>query len=141
MDMTKQYIAFFISLAAIAGSLFFSEVMKFPPCTLCWYQRIFIYPLAFLIPVGILLKDVNLRVYSLSLLVPGALIALYHNLLYYKIIPEEISPCREGVSCTTKQLELFGFITIPLLSLITFLFLIGLFWKAKIVETPLRESR
>jgi disulfide bond formation protein DsbB len=141
MDMTKQYIAFFISLAAIAGSLFFSEVMKFPPCTLCWYQRIFIYPLAFLIPVGILLKDVNLRVYSLSLLVPGALIALYHNLLYYKIIPEEISPCREGVSCTTKQLELFGFITIPLLSLITFLFLIGLFWKAKIVETQLRESR
>lgn len=101
------------------GSLYFSEVMHFPPCTLCWYQRIAIYPLAFLIPMGIIRKDVNLPYYILSIIVPGFLVSIYHNLLYYGILPETIAPCAQGVSCITKYIEWYGFITIPLLSLFT----------------------
>lgn len=114
------YIAWIQAIVATLGSLFFSEVMKLPPCVLCWYQRILMYPLIFIIPVGIFLKDKNLRLYVLPLSIIGLAIALYHNLLYYNIIPEAIVPCSTGVSCTTRQIQWFGFITIPLLSLIAF---------------------
>lgn len=114
------YSAWVLSLIATVGSLFFSEVLHFPPCTLCWYQRIFMYPLFFILTVGILKKDVVLPLYILPLASIGWLIALFHVLLYYKIIPDQLAPCALGVSCTTKFIEYFGFITIPFLSLVAF---------------------
>ena len=114
------YIAWACSLFATFGSLYFSEIQNFPPCMLCWYQRIFMYPLVAILAVGILIKDKKLHLYVLPLSIIGFAIALYHNLLYYKIIPETTAPCIQGVSCTTKYIELFGFITIPLLSLLSF---------------------
>lgn len=114
------YIAFTQALSATLGSLFFSEVLLFPPCALCWYQRIVMYPLVVILAVGIYTQDRHVIRYVLPLSVVGLLIALYHNLLYYHILPESAAPCILGVSCTTKQIEWFGFITIPLLSLIAF---------------------
>jgi disulfide bond formation protein DsbB len=116
-----SYIAWVQSLVATLGSLYFSEIKKFPPCILCWYQRILMYPLVLLIAVGILRKDKNLPYYVLPLSLIGTLIAVYHNLLYWNILPESIAPCVAGVSCTTKFIEFFGFITIPFLSLCGFL--------------------
>ncbi len=113
-----------MSLMAVAGSLFFSEILKIPPCDLCWYQRIFIYPLAFIIPVGIIRRDKNISAYTLSLLVPGTLIALYHNLLYYGMIEKPLIPCKAGVSCTSRDFEFFGFLGIPLMSLLAFIAMI-----------------
>jgi disulfide bond formation protein DsbB len=115
------YIAFAQSFVAMLGSLYFSEIAKFPPCVLCWYQRIFMYPIAFILAVGIVRKDKNVSYYVLPLAIVGLLIAFYHNLLYYKILPESAAPCIMGVSCTTKQIEWLGFITIPLLSFAAFL--------------------
>ena len=114
------YLAWVQALIAMLGSLFFSEVMKLPPCVLCWYQRIAFYPLVFVLAAGILLNDAKLRWYALPLSITGLLIAIYHNLLYYGIIPESITPCTAGISCTTRQIEWFGFITIPFLSLVAF---------------------
>jgi len=74
-----------------------------------------------ILAIGIYLKDKKLPFYVLPLSVSGLFIAIYHNLLYYKILPESATPCLLGVSCTTKYIEWFGFITIPLLSLIAFL--------------------
>lgn len=113
------YIAWIIALLAVIGSLYFSEIKGFAPCVLCWFQRIAIYPLVVLIPIGIIKKDPRIADYVLSLTIVGTLISIYQNLLYYKILPESISPCSAGVSCTTKYVEYFGFLTIPLLSLIT----------------------
>lgn len=115
------YIAWTIALVATVGSLFFSEIMELPPCVLCWYQRIAMYPLVLIIAIGIVLKDNNWKIYSLALCLIGLGISVYHNLLYYKIIPESITPCTKGISCTTRQIEWFGFITIPLLALIAFI--------------------
>lgn len=115
------YAAWVTALFAVAGSLFFSEVMEFPPCILCWYQRIAIYPLVLVIGVGIAMRDGRWRFYALPLEIAGLALAVYHNLLYYGILPESIAPCREGVSCTTVQIEWLGFITIPLLALASFL--------------------
>ena len=114
------YLAWGIALASTLGSLYFSEVLHLPPCLLCWYQRIFMYPLAIILAVGILQRDKNIHRYALPLSITGLAIAAYHNLLYYKIIPESLAPCAVGVSCTTKQLELFGVLGIPALSLIAF---------------------
>lgn len=114
------YLAWFQVLIATLGSLYFSEVMKLPPCTLCWYQRILMYPLVYIMAVAIVTTDPKLKLYCLAFSISGLLVATYHNLLYYHIIPESIAPCTSGISCTTRQIEWLGFITIPLLSLVAF---------------------
>lgn len=120
------YLAFIQALVATLGSLFFSEVMHWTPCVLCWYQRICMYPLIAIFAVGILKKDRNVNLYAWPLIVVGWAIAFYHNLLYYNILPEAAAPCAAGVSCTTKFFAWFGFITIPSLSLAAFTILGGL---------------
>lgn len=114
------YIAWTQSIVAMVSSLYFSELMKLSPCLLCWYQRIFMYPLVAIIAVGIIKKDKNLPYYVLPMSITGMIIAFYHNLLYYGILLESAQLCSLGISCTTKQIELFGFITIPLMSLAAF---------------------
>jgi len=114
------YLAFTQALIAMLGSLMFSEIFHYPPCVLCWYQRICMYPLVIIFGVGILLKDKIVQYYAWPLIVIGWLIAAYHNLLYYNILPEAAAPCAAGLSCTTKFFAWFGFITIPLLSLTAF---------------------
>lgn len=114
------FLAWVIALVASVGSLFFSEVMQLPPCVLCWYQRIAMYPLVLIIGVGIIARDGRMKNYALPLCLAGLAISIYHNLLYYGILPESIAPCTQGISCTSRQIELLGFITIPLLALTAF---------------------
>lgn len=114
------YLALIQVLAAILGSLYFSNIAGYPPCVLCWWQRIFMYPLAILLVVSILRKDRKVYQYILPSALIGWTIAIFHNLLYYKIIPDALAPCTTGVSCTTKYIEYFGFVTIPLLSFMAF---------------------
>ena len=131
--MAKQrllFLAWITALFAVAGSLYFSEIRYFPPCVLCWYQRICMYPLVAILAVGILRRDSNVAYYVLPLSLAGLAISIYHNLLYYNIIPESAAPCVAGISCTTVYIEWFGFITIPLLSLAGFAFLSGLMFIA-----------
>ena len=111
-----------VSLAAIFGSLVFSEIMKFPPCDLCWYQRIFMYPIAFIVLTGLYLQSKDTLKFVAPLAWAGLLVSIYHNLVYYKVI-QVILPCSETSPCTAQQLNYLGFITIPLLSLVGFLFL------------------
>ncbi|MEO7660040.1 MAG: disulfide bond formation protein B [Pyrinomonadaceae bacterium] len=114
------HLAWFMAFLSVVGSLFFSEVMQLPPCVLCWYQRITMYPLVIIIGTGILLRDAKFKVYALPLALIGLAIAVYHNLLYYGVIPESITPCTEGVPCNAVQIELLGFITIPMMGLAAF---------------------
>ena len=113
----SAYIAWTVAVLALIGSLYFQYILHFDPCVLCWYQRIAIYPLVFIIGAGILKKDSSYIYSALPLAFIGTLISIYHNLLYYQVLPEAAAPCTAGVSCTTKLVEYFGFISIPLLSL------------------------
>jgi len=123
-------------LASIAtlGSLFFSEVMQFQPCVLCWYQRICMYPLVLIFLVGLLSKDKGVFKYSMPLVISGWIIALYHNLLNYEILPESAAPCLQGVPCTAEYINWFGFVTIPLLSsaAFSFIFILLILFKKKV---------
>jgi disulfide bond formation protein DsbB len=115
------YAAWVIALLSTAGSLFFSEVMGLPPCALCWYQRIAVYPLVLIIATGIVTRDGRMRAYALPLALAGLAVSVYHNLLYYGVIPETLAPSSEGASCAERQIEWFGFVTIPLMGLASFI--------------------
>ncbi|MCC6328899.1 MAG: disulfide bond formation protein B [Acidobacteria bacterium] len=133
MNKALPYAAWTLALLSAAGSLFFSEVMDLPPCVLCWYQRIAMYPLVLIIGIGIAVDDAKWKLYALPLALIGLAISVYHNLIYYGFIPESLTPCTEGVSCSERQIEWFGFITIPLMGLIAFLLISALigFYRPK----------
>lgn len=125
----NQFIVFLcwiVALMATLGSLFFSEVMRFPPCVLCWYQRIAMYPLVIIFLVGAFQSPRATFAFSAPLVFLGWFVALYHNLLHYGIVPESASPCLEGVSCATVFINLMGFITIPMMSFFAFSVLVVL---------------
>ena len=125
------FVCWLIATIATLGSLFFSEVMHFPPCIMCWYQRICMYPLVVLFLMALFPLDTHIIKYALALVSIGLFFAIYQNLLYYKILPEAAQPCSQGVSCTSDYINWFGFITIQLLSLIAFSVLFGLLFYLK----------
>jgi disulfide bond formation protein DsbB len=120
------YLAWIVAAFSTAGSLFLSHFMNLPPCSLCWYQRICMFPLVAILWVGVSSEDLKAHLYALPLILVGTVLAVYHNLLYYKWISEALIPCSSGVSCTERQLDLLGFISIPLMSLVSFVLLLFL---------------
>ena len=130
-NWTILFICWLIACISTLGSLFFSEIMQFPPCVLCWYQRIFLFPLVIIILVGLFPFDKSIVKYALPLALIGWVIAFYHNLLYYGIIPESVQPCSQGVSCSEVYIDWFGFLTIPLLSLLSFSTIVTLLFILK----------
>jgi disulfide bond formation protein DsbB len=126
-DWVLLFTAWLVAAVATAGSLFFSQVMDFAPCVLCWYQRIFLFPLVVVLARGLFPLDRGVVKYALPLVALGWLVAAYHNLVYYGVVPEELQPCARGVSCSERYLELLGFLSIPMLSLLAFSALLGIF--------------
>jgi disulfide bond formation protein DsbB len=122
--------AWLVAGASTLGALFFGEVMQLPPCVLCWYQRIFMFPLALILPLGLFPLDIKVVRYGLVLAIPGWGFAAFHQLLVAGVIPESIKPCTRGVPCSQTVIEWFGFLTIPLLSLAAFSTIIALLLAA-----------
>jgi len=125
-EWTLLFAAWLIAALATAGSLFFSQVMEFAPCELCWYQRICLFPLVVVLARGLFPLDRGVVRYALPLAGLGAAIAGYHVLVYEGAIPESLRPCARGVSCREEYIELFGFISIPLMALLAFAAITGL---------------
>jgi len=128
---TIIFICWIVASVSTLGSLFFSEIMDFPPCALCWYQRIFMFPLVLIFLAGLFPFDKNIIKYTLPLALAGWGFAFYHYLLYSGFIPKSLQPCSQGVSCTEIYLDLFGFLTIPMLSLISFSTIVALLFMLK----------
>lgn len=122
-----------IAMLATLGSLFFSEIMGLIPCELCWYQRIFIYPLAVMFLFALHPLDTRVVKYALPLAIIGTLFTLYHSLLFYGLIPENLQPCRQGVSCADEGMVLMGILPIPLLSLAAFGMIVVLLLKIRLL--------
>lgn len=131
-----------VSLVGTFGSLFFSEVMDLPPCVLCWYQRVCLYPLAAISGIALLTRDRQVLRYAWPFALGGLAVAVFHNLIYYQLIPESITPCTTGVPCTERQIEWLGIVTIPLLSLGAFVIIAGcLFWFRARVKGTAHENQ
>lgn len=127
----RLYLAWLVAIVATLGSLYFSEVRNFVPCTLCWYQRILMYPLVIVLGVASYRLDRNVVGYALPLSVLGMLVAAFHYL-------EQKVPgfgmealCSAGVPCSSQYIDWFGFVTIPFLAFVAFTIITVLLWTAR----------
>jgi len=118
------YLIFLIAFAAMFGSLYFQFILNLPPCSLCYVQRYFMYPLAIITMFLILFKKRINSLFFLILSVPGLLVAIYHVYIQSVGVPNTLSfaPCTADVPCEVIDTKLFGFLTIPMLSALAFLF-------------------
>lgn len=130
------YSAWFVSLVAMLGSLYFSEVQGFIPCELCWYQRIAMYPLVLILGIATFTNDTKASRYVLPLSLLGGSISVLHYL--EQKIPGfgGFKPCVNGVPCSSEYINWAGFITIPFLALIAFVLI-----TVTMLLLAFRESR
>jgi len=112
--------AWLVAAVSTLGALFLSEVMYLPPCLLCWYQRVFMFPLVAVLAVGLFPFDRTVVRYAMPLALAGWLVAVAHVLLMAGLIPEAAIPCTQGVPCSRIDFLLFGFLTLPMLSAVAF---------------------
>ena len=120
---TLVFLAWLLATVSTLGSLFLGEVMGYTPCLLCWYQRICMYPLVFVLAAGLFPFDPKVVRYALPLAFAGWLLAVFHLALVGGLIPESVQPCRQGVPCSDVQVVWLGFLNIPLLSVLAFSFI------------------
>jgi len=114
------FAAWLVALCASLAVLFVGEVMGQTPCNLCWFQRAFMFPLAIVLGIAALRADAGIWRYALPLAAGGQLVAGFHSLLYFGLIPERIAPCTEGVSCTDADMTILGGLPLPLLAFLAF---------------------
>jgi disulfide bond formation protein DsbB len=125
LDFVEKHfliIGFLISLAGCLFSLVYSEIIGFPPCELCWYQRIFLYPQVFIFGLALWEKDKKMIKYAMSLISVGFIISVYQNFIYYFGENSNVPCDASGVSCYKHLISEFGgYISIPMLALTAFL--------------------
>jgi len=115
------YLAWLVALAATLGALLLGEVLGRTPCTLCWYQRIAMFPLALVLGIACLVDDHRVGRYALPLTLVGAAVALYHTLLYIGLITVPIVPCSQsGPSCTDRASQAIAGVPLPAVALACF---------------------
>ncbi|ANF96178.1 disulfide oxidoreductase [Paenibacillus bovis] len=123
------FLAWIVAIVATGGSLYLSDVLKFEPCKLCWFQRIFMYPQVILLGIAAYRSDRRIVGYVLPLSIVGGLIALYHYAEQHIPALARVTPCTTGVPCNQDYFELLGFITIPFMALVAFALIALLLWR------------
>lgn len=114
------YMAAAVAVVCTLGSLYMSEMANFIPCDLCWFQRIFMYPLAVILPIAAVRRDVNIRIYAIPLALIGATISTYHYLL--ERFPDSVSfECTTEVPCSVVYVWKFHYLSIPGMAWLGFL--------------------
>lgn len=112
--------AWITAIIAMAGSLFFSERMGFVPCTLCWYQRILMYPFVLILGIAFYRNDRKIYLYALPMSIIGLFVSGYHYALQKLPGLQEFSVCSSGVPCSGQYINWIEFITIPFLAFVAF---------------------
>jgi disulfide bond formation protein DsbB len=109
------WMAWTVAFVATVGSLIYSEVIGFIPCRLCWFQRIAMYPMAVVLLVGAIRKEVIARFYALPLALIGLGISIWHYII--QVFPQlEGGSCDPIAPCSSRYVEVFGFISIPFMA-------------------------
>jgi len=120
------FIAWLVASVSTLGALFLGEVMGYTPCVLCWYQRISMFPLVLILAAGLFPFDSRVVRYALPLALAGWLLATFHWGVSSGLIPESAAPCSQGVPCSVDVVSWFGFLTLPMLSVLSFTAIIAL---------------
>jgi len=126
-------VSLLFSSAGFIGSLIYSNIIGFTPCTFCYWQRIFLYPIMFLSGVALIKKDKISSDYFLTFSGIGMLISIYHTFLQFTPNPLPCSISGQGVSCSENWVLEYGYITIPVMALtcFTWIFVVNIINKTK----------
>ena len=119
-----------VALVCTLGSLYLSEVAHFPPCELCWYQRIAMYPLVVVLGVAALRRALGARITGSILAGIGACISIWH-LLVERYPDLGSGSCDPTNPCSIKWVEEFGYLTIPGMALSGFALILVLLAAAR----------
>ncbi len=130
------YLAWLISLIGLLCSIFFGEFLHNEPCHLCWYQRICLFPLALILGIAAYKEDLRIVIYALPLALFGTLFAFYQVLSIF--LPSMRMPalCGYKAECSEHLIELWGFLSFPLVSLIGFFLIVFFLCMAKKASKP-----
>ena len=131
---TKQHsllLAWLVAVGATLASLSLSEIFNLAPCSLCWWQRIAMYPLAVILGIAYRRRLAEAWAYGLPLAVFGWVVALYHTLLQWGWLPKASAFCSFDNPCATAQIDWLGWLTIPFGSLLRFTAVIILLWLSR----------
>ena len=130
------WLAFAVAATATLGSLYFSQIAHFVPCTLCWFQRIAMYPLAIILAIAAWRRDLTIWIYVVPLATIGAAISIYHYQL--ERFPSQASPaCTVEAPCTVVWVWRFHFVSIPFMALSGFALIVTLVLIARRALEPL----
>lgn len=124
-------IAAVVAVGATSGSLYFSEIANFNPCEMCWIQRIFMYPLALMLPIAAVRRDRHLIPYAIVVASVGLGFSIYHSQLQLR--PDQSTSCDLLNPCSAKWVEALGFATIPVMAGIAFVLILAALaanWRA-----------
>lgn len=124
------HLAFVIALISTALSLYYSEIVGFAPCVLCWWQRIFIYPQVILLGGALLKKEKKIIDYAIAVLIPGLIVSIYQVALQFGV--SDVLDCTAvGPSCDARYVYEYGYITIPVMALTALIAMLGLLLLAR----------
>ncbi len=129
------HFAFLLVLSSVVVALYYSEILKFIPCGLCWFQRIFLFSQLFILGTALYFKDQFVDRHGIVLSASGMSVALYQH--YLQMGGSELIACPTagvGADCSARYFFEFGFMTYPLLSASLFLFLIALYSYRTLVK-------
>ncbi|MBK5215476.1 MAG: disulfide bond formation protein B [Candidatus Pacebacteria bacterium] len=130
------HLGFLVALGAVAISLFYSEIVGYPPCELCWIQRIFLYPQLVLFGMELYKKERSIIDFSLAFASLGSIVSLYHiyvenggtlGLACATLNPENSNE----ISCAVRYIYEFGFVSMPVMALTLSLFIISILLNYK----------
>jgi hypothetical protein len=134
LKMARKYgglAAFIVALTALSGSLYFSEIAGYEPCKLCWFQRIFMYPLVLVLGIAVYKKDYAAKRYVVPMAIIGAVIAAYHYVSATLVKAAAVSCTLDGPSCFVDYFTDYGYVTIPMMALTAFMAIGILAWLWK----------
>lgn len=106
--------------ASTLGSLYFSEIADYVPCRYCWFQRIFMYPIAVIALVALVRRDRGARWYVVPLAAIGVAISTWHYLLEWNPTWEGDGCSLFGPACAVPWFQTFGFVSLALMALCAF---------------------
>lgn len=122
------YICWFLACIGTLISLYYSHIRLLEPCNLCWYQRVCLFPLVWILGISAYRGWLSNIWCVLPLTSLGFLCALYQ--IGIQEIPHwnPIDICGHGPSCI-ERITVIGPITVPMLSATLFLTLSLLLFK------------
>ena len=127
------HLGFLVALGAVLLSLFYSEIVGFPACELCWIQRIFLYPQLVLFGMELYKRDRSIVDFSIVFAILGSITSIYHVFVESGLLagPTCADPSSGGVSCAFRYIYEFGYVTMPIMALTLSLFIISILLNYK----------